>query len=393
MMNKKIVFVFFLFCISLASYSQENKTNVIRLNLDNNKNKRLALRIRCSDKPNLDYNMYFNGIRDGNIWTFSYSDTLYDKNSFFMIEEPTGINTLSRYLSFEYICNDDTLKAVNLSFSNIDTLTIDAVYLRTDTASNIPAIDKNGNPILKTIIDDLYLLKSCEDKELIISMEVQTNKFYRFDVDSSHYTTEMNKYIDLVKKYPDSHSLIVMLESRLNIFKSKKDVQIIFDCFSQENKNSYYGKRISQYLADNYFKNSILKVWNADKDEAIVTDSTKFNLIIFSASWCSPCIEEIPILKKMYKDLSDKLDMTYVSIDEAKTINNWRQLMKKENILWRSVLAESDIENIREKYHVFGVPYCLFVHPDGFMEPMDVRNTNELNYLYETVEGGSFKNK
>ena len=85
--------------------------------------------------------------------------------------------------------------------------------------------------------------------------------------------------------------------------------------------------------------------------------------------------------------------MTYVSIDESKTVDAWRQLMKKENIPWRSVLATDDIGNIREKYNVPGVPYCLFVHPGGFMEPIDIRNISELNYLYKTVQEVKLKNK
>ena len=227
------------------------------------------------------------------------------------------------------------------------------------------------------------MLTSCQDKELLSALETSKNDFWWNNVDSSQYDTKLDGYIDLVKKYPDSHCLIQQLYFILSYFKSKNDVQKVFDCFSQDNRNSFFGERINRYLTDNYFKNSILKTWDTGKSEAIIIDSTKYNLILFSAFGCRPCREEIPLLKQIYEDLSDQLEMTYVSIDYSITVDEWRKLMRKENIPWRSVLAEDDdIDNIIEKYHVAGIPYCLLVHPGGFLEPIDVRNQEDKDKLY-----------
>jgi len=393
-MKTKILFIYFLSCISFVLHSQENKTNVIQLNLEANNYRELILGIGIFN--NSTFNdatpVSFNGIRKSNsdCWTFCYPDTLYDKSVYFTIHETTQIDTLSRYIGFKYICNKDTLGIIGLHFANKDTTVINAIYLQTDTFLNNYEGYANGNAIYKTRLIDYYLLTSCQDKEILSSLEVTKNDFYKGgDVDSSRYDTELEKYRDLVKKYPDSHSLIQILDWSLYMFKSKNDVQKIFDGFSQENKNSFYGKRLSHYLTDNYFKNSILKAWDTGKSEAIVIDSAKYSLIIFSSAFCRPCIEEIPVLKKIYEDLSDKLEMTYVSIDDSRIVDRWQQLMRKENIPWRSVLAEdNDIDNIIEKYHVPALPHCLFVHPsDGFMEQIDVRNATELDYLYKTVQG------
>lgn len=195
------------------------------------------------------------------------------------------------------------------------------------------------------------------------------------------------KYIDLAKKYPDSHSLLEMLNSRLRIFNSQTDVKKILDCFSNENRRSSIGKRINQYLSDTFFNNSALTAWDTDNAEAIVLDSTKYNLVVFSASWCVPCIEEIPLLKRIYNDLSDKLDITYVSIDDSTEIEAWRQLMRDRNIPWRSVLAAGKLNYIKEEYFVSAIPYSLFVHPGGRKESLELRHKKAQNYLYQIVRG------
>ena len=393
-MKTKVFYVYFLLFISfvLFSCSTGNKTNVIQLNLEANNYKELILKIQIFNNStfNIPVPVYFSGTKKDDCWTFCYSDTLYDKNVSFTIQENTYIDTLSRYIGFKYICNKDTVGLAYLSFANKDTTIINATYLRTDTLPNSPDTDKNGNTIFKTVLIDYYLLASCQDEELLSSLEVSKTGFYWEwgDVDSSRYKTELEEYNELVKKYPDSHSLIYMLDSKLNIFKSKNDVQKVFDYFSQKNRNSFYGKRVNQYLTDNYFKNSILKSWDTGESEAIIMDSAKFNLIIFASTGCKPCINEIPILKKIYDDLSDKIDMTYVSIDNSKTVEGWRQLMRKENIPWRCVLAEDEVDYIINKYHVWEIPYCIMVHPGGFMELIHVPNIAELNYLYTTVQEG-----
>ena len=382
-------------CIRCITYSQGYKTNVIQINLGTTQYKKLTLRVQCYNKPNPDYDMRFPGFQNGKIWSFCYPDSLYDKSFSFTIEDAAYNNndTLKRNIGFKYIRDNDTLWATSVSFANYDTTLVNTIYLQTDTFPNIFAKDKNGSTILRTYLIDFYLLKSYHDKELMSSIEATQAKFYWLGgADSSQYDTEMDKYIDLVEKYPYSHSLIEMLNNlRLgSILHSKTDVKKVFDCFSQNQKDSYFGKRIRQYLDkdNNYFKNSTLKAWNTGKPEVIVSDTTKYNLVIFSASWCVPCIKEIPLLKKIYNDLSNKLDMTYVSTDDSKTIEAWRQLMRKENITWRSVVTANDIDNnnIKEKYYVHGVPYCLFIHPGGFMEPIDVRKTEELSYLYQAVK-------
>ena len=107
--------------------------------------------------------------------------------------------------------------------------------------------------------------------------------------------------------------------------------------------------------------------------------------MIFSASWCIPCLEEIPLLKELFNDLHNKLNMVYVSVDEPNTVTEWKNLMQKEQIPWRSVLAENDTKEIMRKYFVDGVPYVILVSPGGLMRKIDIRDDSERAQLYKLV--------
>jgi len=187
-------------------------------------------------------------------------------------------------------------------------------------------------------------------------------------------------YSSLSLKNPNSRYLITNVSSGLNKFKTRADVMRVFNNFSESNKKSIWGQKIKKYLAITHFENILLPNGMTRKMEPIIQDSSKFNLIAFSASWCGPCHRQIPLLKEVYKDLKGKLDITYISLDEKETINNWKELMKKEQIPWRSLLAANDLKAITDRYFVKDIPHLTLVHPNGEMEVMDLSVDKERLY-------------
>lgn len=191
----------------------------------------------------------------------------------------------------------------------------------------------------------------------------------------------------LSQKYPDSRYLMniasIYLVSRANNIEGKK----IYNNFSKTNRDTYWGERMLKYLHTFEFKNMKLPVTNnLDKEELIITDSEKYNLIVFSASWCGPCIEEIPILKEIYNDLKENLNIIYVSIDEKKTVVAWQNLIQTKSIPWRSLNAYKNIDEVQQQYNlVFGIPYNLLVTPNGKAELIDIRKTEDRQQLYHLM--------
>ena len=204
--------------------------------------------------------------------------------------------------------------------------------------------------------------------------------------DTLNYDQRLKKYIDFTKGHSNSHYLAAQLFSTLTFYKSRDDISKVFDCFSENNKQSYFGQKIKKYLTETFFENSELPTWDTGVIEPMITDTSKYSLIVFSASWCGPCHKQIPQLKKIYKELNDKLNLIYISLDEEETVNSWKKLMEREQIPWRSLLAAKNVDYIKKKYTAQTIPLSILVYPGSYMETIDVRNNADLRKLYQMVE-------
>lgn len=328
---------------------------------------------------------------NGTDWIFNFPDSLYNKHLYTKIEVPATSDTLDELVGFINVNGNDTLLAGNYCFSR-GISHINVVYSGTKSFQvlNIDPITHIG--YFKTVIQDRFLISAPSDKQLLASIEAMGSGYSRPTIlESIAYQKQLIQYENLTKKYPDSHFLSYELSSNLNAYKSKADIQRIFDCFSPEIKQSYYSRRTSDFLDSRNtqfdyttFENSILPVWDTHKTEPIVQDTSKYNLIVFSASWCGPCHALIPQLKKIYTNYKDHLILTYVSMDEQRTLKDWSTLVRKENILWRSLLAKDNLKVIQDKYCARGIPQMILVYPGGKKaEILDVRLDKDYERLLE----------
>jgi hypothetical protein len=156
----------------------------------------------------------------------------------------------------------------------------------------------------------------CEDFKLIlqddssnITIRAQDpffSWFINLNNEELSYDEYLMRYLELSKKYPDSKFLMCYLSLMLNRYQSKKDVQSIYDNLSGKHKNTHWAKEIERFLSTG-FENTSLPTIDLSSREDIVQDYSKYNLIVFTASWCKPCLEEIPLLKKIYLDLQTNL--------------------------------------------------------------------------------------
>jgi thiol-disulfide isomerase/thioredoxin len=254
-------------------------------------------------------------------------------------------------------------------------------YIRTTEDEKVELFDA-------THIADIFKV-FCNDKsDFAVRLKYPDfGYFFEFEDKGYSYQDYLSEYYSIVSKYPESQYLAISLFSTFNRYKSKDDLAKIFSLFSPQIKESIWGQRINNFLTINKFTNRLLPECNSGKEEPIIRDSNKYTLVLFSASWCGPCRKQIPNLKEIYKDLSGKLDMVYVSIDEQKTVEAWKKLMSSEKIPWRSLLAAKELNSVKQQYFLFG-PADILVKPNGEMEKINFYDPAEKEKLYKIVNEG-----
>lgn len=97
----------------------------------------------------------------------------------------------------------------------------------------------------------------------------------------------------------------------------------------------------------------------------------KVVLIDFWASWCGPCIQEIPKLKKVYEDYKGKgFDIVGVSVDEDKAA--WETAIKTHSLPWTQL--HDVTQAAANSYEISTIPFTLLVDKDGKVVAMNVRS-------------------
>lgn len=204
-------------------------------------------------------------------------------------------------------------------------------------------------------------------------------------------------FSEMLKKYPGSEvvgrwALDVLYSMKYNL--SVDELQGITALLSEKDKQSYLGKKYQAYLEAkrnfnyNHFPNLVLPENFTESPEHVIRDTSRYNLVIFSHSACIHCHAMIPLLKEIYGDLKNQLEITYISVDDNRFVKNWEtNVIQKYAIPWRSLLSANDPDQVSDTYQIRSFPTAYLVHPGGKFEEIDVRKKTDKEKLYRLVRG------
>ncbi len=113
----------------------------------------------------------------------------------------------------------------------------------------------------------------------------------------------------------------------------------------------------------------------------IENPAVKYTLVDFWASWCGPCMGEVPHLKKTYEAFHDKgFEIYGISFDKDR--DNWLAAIEKNGMDWIHVSELNRFDNQAAKdYAVQGIPSNFLIDAQGTIVAKNLRGED----LYEKV--------
>jgi len=112
----------------------------------------------------------------------------------------------------------------------------------------------------------------------------------------------------------------------------------------------------------------------------------KYVLLDFWASWCHPCREETPFLKKAIKQYGDR-NFTIVSVSIDTDTAKWLQAVRKDEMEWTNLIDPSinRSNGILHGYYVATVPTNLLIDPDGKILARNLRGEEVARKLEQVL--------
>lgn len=112
----------------------------------------------------------------------------------------------------------------------------------------------------------------------------------------------------------------------------------------------------------------------------------KYVFVDFWASWCGPCIQEMPNVVKAYEKYKNK-DFEIVGVSLDKDEDKWLQGIKDLNMTWPQMsdlkLWESEVV---ELYAIRGIPHTILLDKEGKIIAKDLRGDKLEEKLAELMD-------
>lgn len=206
--------------------------------------------------------------------------------------------------------------------------------------------------------------------------------------------TDKKEINDFFQAY--GHCLVAPFFMEMNMLKEFSGAELLgyFNRLSDNVKASAKGKEIGELIR----KINLLAPGADAPDFSLTTPEGKrlslkdfrghIVLIDFWASWCAPCLGEMPNLKAIYEKFHPAgLEIIGVSMDNHQTA--WTKAIEKEALPWHHVSSLKGMKAcpVAKDYQVLAIPKLYIIGKEGKIIAKDLRGEALAEKIAEVIGG------
>lgn len=220
-------------------------------------------------------------------------------------------------------------------------------------------------------------------------LDLENDSYYYF---SEPYRAIVNLQFDetLYSDYDESDNMLNKIFEGLDeinspLIRSELVSGMLYYLSGSDNLEKDYNKMLS-YSLDPTFKNTLTEKYNAIKNivKGKVSPTFSYENIDGSitsledlkgtyvyidvwATWCGPCIAEIPFLKELEEDYHHKpVSFVSLSIDKYKDKDKWAKMIIDKQLGGIQIIADKDwSSDFVKQYAIDGIPRFILIDTEG----------------------------
>ncbi len=292
-------------------------------------------------------------------------DTAFIKNGKFTLQDRTGATTLRAVLVIEnsmpIAATDFVLESgVNLviNFNNSETNPVEIPNSKVnDIWTNLSRFEQSQNSKIEALWPLIADSTKSIDERLKIKQMIDSISVSTY----SHYAKAIYDNIPL--------GISGMLLGLHYQSLSKEDLDKIMDQMKKKSPNDPYYQSLAEKfkveaetaVGQPFKEIALIDVNGSMKRLSSIVKESKLVLVDFWASWCAPCIAEMPNIRKIYARYHAKgLQIYGVSLDENQL--SWQSAIQRYALNWIHV---SDLKGWQSKaaqdYSIQSIPSMLLI--------------------------------
>ncbi|MAM30146.1 MAG: thioredoxin [Flavobacteriaceae bacterium] len=266
----------------------------------------------------------------------------FQVESFFKTDEKQS-------LDYDYLLNIQNYEQ-SLFYNIGEEINATAAFYKPLDAINFRDLgDYNKDPFYRYLIDSHWRKRIDEQTSYeamnkvyrsIRSNDLRVSMLINFFSKISSSKDKAQDYLKLIKENTSSQEFVDMAEKQYNTLSTLKSG----DTSPNFTYKNISGESVS--LSDFLGKVVYIDVW---------------------ATWCAPCIKQIPYIKQLEKDFHGK-DIVFVSIsvDKKEVFNKWERMVVAKNLTGVQLFADNSFESdFMNTYAVNSIPRFIIIDRKG----------------------------